>query len=125
MDSSTLARSLACEGDLNGCQRTVAQGFAVAGRTGERPLIRRRSSLAAWAATGQANTQPWTELEVTSPLATNTHDHRHRKGTVQREPTGSNPHVRACVRLDYRWAIEGLSSMSHLCASDDALYEVI
>jgi hypothetical protein len=153
--------------------------------------------LAAWAASGEPDTQLWTELDVTGPLATNTTitgiarlrfsesvpnpvlaspgvDLNYQAGewkvsagyrydaTSQREPetvggksvkisqvallmgnrawrfgrntlalrlrfddtinASSNPY-RARVRLEYRWATEGLRWVSYLFANDEVFYE--
>ena len=153
--------------------------------------------LAAWAGTGAPDTQLWTEVDVTGPLATNTTitgiarmrlsesepnptllspgvDLNYKAGqwtvsagyrydaTAQREPetiegksvkisqvalligsrswrfgrntlalrlrlddtinASSNPY-RARIRLEYRWATEGLRWMSYLFTNDEAFYE--
>ena len=153
--------------------------------------------LAAWAGTGAPDTQLWTELDVTGPLATNTTitgvarlrlsesepnptllspgaDLNYNAGawtvsagyrydaTAQREPetvegksvkisqvallmgrrawrfgrntlamrlrlddtisASSNPY-RARIRLEYRWATEGLRWVSYLFANDEGFYE--
>ena len=153
--------------------------------------------LAAWAGTGVPDTQLWTEVDVTGPLATNTTitgvarlrlsenepnptllspgvDLNYKAGewtvsagyrynaTAQREPetiegrsikisqvallmgrrawrfgrntlairlrlddtinASSNPY-RARIRLEYRWATEGLRWVSYLFANDEGFYE--
>jgi len=153
--------------------------------------------LAAWAGTSDPDTQLWTEVDVTGPLATNTTitgiarmrlsesepnptllspgvDLNYKAGqwtvsagyrydaTAQREPetiegrsvkisqvallmgrrswrfgrntlglrlrlddtinASSNPY-RARIRLEYRWATEGLRWMSYLFTNDEAFYE--
>jgi hypothetical protein len=173
------------------------------GRSRDTSAIRRiaiaacAAPLAAWAGTGAPDTQLWTEVDVTGPLATNTTitgvarlrlsesepnptllspgvDLNYRAGewrvsagyrydaTAQREPetiggksvkisqtallmgsrawrfgrntlalrlrlddtlnASSNPY-RARIRLEYRWASEGLRRVSYLFTSDEVFYE--
>jgi Protein of unknown function (DUF2490) len=121
--------------------------------------------LAAWAGTGAPDTQLWTELDVTGPLATNTTITgvaRLRLSESEPNPTllspgvdlnykagewtvsagyrygrntlalrlrfddtlnaSSNPY-RARIRLEYRWATEGIRWVSYLFTNDEAFYE--